>query len=97
MKYRKRPVEIEAIQWTGNELSTKRIKKFVGVRPDNGEDRFLVVAEMSGSPDGEAYVWDEVQETWVRVNKNDFIIEGIRGEFYPCEEEIFYLTYEAVE
>lgn len=33
----------------------------------------------------------------MRVSKNDFIIKGIQGEFYPCKPDIFEATYELVE
>ena len=31
------------------------------------------------------------------ANVGDFIIQGVKGELYPCKEQIFYLTYEKVE
>lgn len=30
------------------------------------------------------------------VSEGDFIIKGVKGEFYPCKEEIFRLTYESL-
>ena len=35
-------------------------------------------------------------EGWMRVTAGDYIIKGVRGEFYPCKPDIFELTYEAV-
>jgi len=32
----------------------------------------------------------------MEVNPGDFIIQGVKGELYPCKEEIFNLTYETV-
>jgi hypothetical protein len=33
----------------------------------------------------------------MQVTPGDWIITGVKGEFYPCKDEIFKLTYEAVE
>lgn len=67
MRYRKRPVEVEALQWTGDNISD--ICKFIG--KSVGE----VLVEMVAS-------------------KQDFIIKGVNGEFYPCKPDIFEKTYE---
>lgn len=36
-------------------------------------------------------------EGFMRVNNGDYIIRGVRGEFYPCKPDIFQATYEAVK
>jgi hypothetical protein len=33
----------------------------------------------------------------MRVDKGDYIIKGIKGEYYPCKPDIFELTYDAEE
>ena len=33
----------------------------------------------------------------MKANKGDFIIKGLRGEFYPCKPDVFYKTYEIIE
>lgn len=93
-KYRTKPFEIEAVQWKGWNLS--EIKKFTGVREDNGEDYFLVPDEVWGTWD-DPHVWDYLQKTWVAVNHNDYIIKGMKGEFYPCDAEAFEAKYEEVQ
>ena len=42
--------------------------------------------------DKEMYI--ETLEGTMKANKGDFIIRGIKGELYPCKEDIFYATYE---
>lgn len=82
-KYRKKPVIIEAIQWDGKNLS--EIEEFVGSRIrtsyyDDGEE-FLVIQTLEGD---------------MKATKGDYIIKGVKGEFYPCKPDIFEQTYEEV-
>lgn len=91
-KYQTKPFQIEAIQWTGD--NADEIKTFVGIN-DNEEDAFLLPEEMWGEYD-HPMVWDYLQKTWVGVNDNDYIIKGMKGEFYPCDSEVFEAKYEEV-
>lgn len=79
-KYRKRPVEIDALQWTGNNISEicKFMKKDVA---------HLLVS-------GQLYI--EKLEGAHHASAGDYIIKGVNGEFYPCKPDIFAKTYEAV-
>ena len=84
MKYRKKPVEIEAIQWTGVNLD--EVKKFLG-------DDFLgLVAERR--MDGESSIVIRTLEGQHVAKKTDMIIRGVKGEHYACDLEVFQLTYE---
>lgn len=88
-KYRKKPVVIEAIQFTGeNEFQVKLFTKH----------QFDVIdeADRAEDPDIVAQVWDRLHSTWVGVNLGDYIIKGVQGEFYPCREDVFEETYEYV-
>ena len=78
MKYRKKPVVIDAVQFVGN---FDEIEQFVG---DDAEFRngHLVVATLEGP---------------LTAKHGDWIIKGVRGEFYPCKPDIFAATYEAAE
>ena len=98
MKYRKRPVIIDAIQWTGDNLI--EVQKFIenidelhnyGYRA--AEDAWDVYSKM-------------VKDEGLKINTlegkmsakiGDYIIRGIEGENYPCDEKIFKKTYEKVE
>ena len=79
-KYRKKPVVIDAVQWTGNNQA--------------------VVFKFSGDNETWEYYNDVVQiptlEGDMVASKNDFIIKGVAGEFYPCKPDIFHKTYEAI-
>ena len=81
MKYRKKPVVIDAIQWTGKNLL--EICNFTG----------RCGGELIKS--GELYI--DTLEGVHHATVCDFIIKGVHGEFYPCKPDIFAKTYEVVE
>lgn len=82
MKYRKKPVVIEAIQLKDENLD--KIREFC-----KGE--IITIIQESGG-----YVSMEIEtlEGKMLACQGDYIIKGIKGEFYPCKEEIFLKTYE---
>ena len=82
MKFRKKPVVIEAIQWTGDNL--KEIEGFINQGKPWGNlsnPEGLIIHTLEGDH---------------RADKGDWIIKGIHGEFYPCKPDIFAKTYEPV-
>ena len=84
MKYRKKPVVIDAVQWTGTvESEAETIEVF---------DR-----DFERHPDNEDALLIHTLEGDHRADIGDWIIRGVKGEFYPCKPDIFALTYEAVE
>lgn len=81
-KYRKKPVVIEAIQYTGN--NKVEIYNFVGM--------------VSGAyPDETDSIFIQTLEGLMEGSVGDYIIKGVKGEFYPCKPDIFEATYEKVE
>jgi hypothetical protein len=96
MKYRKLPVEIEAIQWNGNNLveivtflEGKSPKLDLEVTRLKWEDYEDLIAEEG--------LYIKTLEGNMKASINDYIIKGIAGEFYPCKEDIFLKTYESVD
>lgn len=87
MKYRKKPIIIEAIQWKANWESYHEICKFVG--------ESLQYNHCGSQEPKEIYI--ETLEGTHTASTGDFIIKGIKGEFYPCKPDIFEASYEAVE
>lgn len=79
MKYRKKPVVIEAIKFTGKNVD--ELTDFVG---DN--------LHYSGT-----YFYIPTLEGAMIVSEGDYVIKGVKGEFYPCKPDIFEETYEPVE
>ena len=90
MKYRKKPVVIEAIQWTG--LNLNEIIEFVG------DDLIYSICDTAWEVGkGRPHVFMEIKtlEGNHKVSEKDYIIKGVQGEFYPCKPDIFEKTYEA--
>lgn len=83
MKYRKKPVEIEAVQFIMDLQDLKKLREFC---PNNINYDWL--------KDGKLYI--ETLEGDMLANEGDYIIKGVKGEFYSCREDIFELTYEKV-
>lgn len=90
MKYRKKPVVIEAIQWTG--LNLEEIKEFVG---KDLEYSLIDTAWEVGKGAPHVIMKIHTLEGDHECTKGDFIIKGANGEFYPCKPDIFAKTYEA--
>jgi hypothetical protein len=83
-KYRKKPVVIEAMQFTGSTES---------------RDEILYWGDSWDTPMSatEAGIAIETLEGTVTASPGDFVIQGVKGEFYPCKPDIFAATYEPVE
>jgi len=79
MKYRKKPVIIDAVQF----INSTDIHDFCGnsVLEPIGKD-YLEIITLEGI---------------MVAQKGDWIIKGIKGEFYPCKPDIFEATYEKEE
>jgi len=92
MKYRKKPVEIEALQWTG--VNHRPMHDFL-----EGKDKPLNTFGVNfyidhSKVDGGLII--KTLEGEHLASKDDFIIKGVKGEFYPCKPDVFELTYEPV-
>lgn len=79
-QYVKKPVVVEAVQWTGSNFD--EIKEFCG------ND----VVENTGTK--YSYLQIHTLEGGMTASKGDYIIKGVSGEFYPCKPDIFEKTYE---
>ena len=87
MKYRKKPIVIEAVQWVGDNhidiMKELSAQKYIDVWVDDKtRERYLEIETLEGR---------------MKASVGDYIIKGIRGEFYPCKPDIFEQTYEKVE
>lgn len=96
MKYRKKPVEIEAFRlsydpwpdWfhdrvSANDIITHDTNPETATRADPFERR---------------QIWAEIKtlEGVMRANCGDYVIQGVKGEIYPCKPDIFEATYETL-
>lgn len=91
MRYRKKPVVIEAIQWNGNNL--KEVMEFINSEFEYEPNTHWYTNKFTYT--GELYI--NTLEGTMEVSKGDYVIKGIKGEFYPCKPDIFKETYEEVK
>lgn len=84
MKYRKKPVLIEAVLWNGVEVSevTDWISKALQNETITRSGDKVVIKTLEGD---------------MIASPGDYIIKGVKGELYPCKPDIFESTYEMVE
>lgn len=83
MKARKKPVEIEAVQWTGENF--KEVTDFIG------DSRKWYIESGTDVP---CSLVIETLEGDHQAKIGDYIIRGVKGEVYPCKPDIFEMTYE---
>ena len=86
-KYRKMPVVVEAMLFIDN-ASAVEILKWGGTPPIRTD-----INPASGI--AQAILIDTLEGT-MRADVGDWIIRGVKGEFYPCKPDIFKATYKAV-
>ena len=96
-KYRKKPVEIEAIQYNGNS-NKQEIEQFVGKELKSELESETAYVAGKGAPIFSLLI--ETKEGVMKAFRGDWIIKepfptGDR-DFYPCKPDIFKLTYEKV-
>lgn len=89
-RYRKKPVEIEAIQIS---LSTEHeISKW-----SEGKVYPSPILEPTEDNPKGCYWQIKTLEGVMTAIPGDYIIKGVKGEFYPCKPEIFELTYDKID
>ncbi len=80
-RFRKKPVEVEAMQYDGWNMT--EIAGFVGTS-----------VSFTRKPEHPLFI--DTSEGRMEASVGDWIICGIKGEFYPCKPDIFEATYERV-
>lgn len=93
MQYRKKPVVIEAMQFDGTMSSYGAIQRWAGLAP--GPDEFSIGGSPHDDLCGHTLSIPTLEGVMV-ANPGDWIIRGVKGEFYPCKDLIFQATYELV-
>ena len=89
-QYRKKPVVIEAMQFTGvppDGTNAEAVVTWIGKHQSRykhiaGDDVVILIATLEGT---------------MTANVDDWIIKGVKGEFYPCKPDIFEATYDPIE
>ena len=85
--FRKKPVVIEAVQYRGNNELEVMEWAHRGLHP---ESNAIITKEMYG-------LRVRTLEGDIFATMGDWIIKGVKGEFYPCKPDIFAATYEPAE
>lgn len=82
LKVRKLPVEVEAVLWDGSDLAVNLLQAWAGkaVQADQSSGR----------------VWVKTEEGTMGASLGDYIIKGVKGEFYPCKPAVFEQTYQII-
>ena len=95
-KYRKKPVVIDAVQWTGD--NWQEVYDFTkdsdGLSLTTGPHPQI---EEYGHVGDKLCVTVETLEGLMTARQGDWIIKGVKGEFYPCKPDIFAATYDEVQ
>ena len=86
MKFRKKPVVIEAIEFTDEVERVIELQEFMG-------SEIVIDYREPENPKLKISTLEGVMEASV----GDWIIQGVNGEFYPCKPDIFDKTYEVVD
>lgn len=89
MKYRKKPIVIEAFKWTGGEDQTEDPIWCI-----DAIKRGDVFFEQVSHPDFKVMMRIKTLEGVMEARPGDYIIQGIKGEIYPCKPDIFEASYE---
>ena len=89
LKYRKKPVEIEAMRFYADHLVMTEVARWCGGR---------INSEAKASDHTDVAYWIDIPtlEGVMKASPGDYIIKGVQGEFYPIKEAIFLETYERV-
>lgn len=93
-KYRKKPVEIEAVQFTGD--NEYEIADFMHLPVTALQMSVDAVFRTDGDYRENKHIHINTLEGTMTANCGDWIIKGVKGEFYPCKPDIFDETYEEV-
>jgi hypothetical protein len=82
MRFRKKPVEIEAVRWDGSIGAFDQVEKWAKDGPTiSTQGNRLYIHTLEGI---------------MEASFGDWIIKGVQGELYPCKPDIFGMTYDAV-
>jgi hypothetical protein len=93
-RFRRRPIEVEAIRWTGD--NEAEIVAWAG-----GAQWFNALDELDRAdcddPEATAQVFDRLHSTWILVFTGQWVVRGVKGELHPIADDVLALTYEPVK
>ena len=83
MKYVKKPVVVDAIQMLSDNID--QVYEMLG-------DSLIIVGDM----DNLKHFIDTLEGV-MEISWGDYVIKGVKGEFYPCKPDIFELSYDKID
>jgi hypothetical protein len=89
-RFRTRIVEIEAVRFTGDNWDELY---------DWTQGSFRTAKEVLETHEGlplTGEVFDKLHNAWIGVAPGQWIVRGVKGEYYPCDDETFHWKYEEV-
>ena len=92
-KFRKKPVVIEAVQYTGSASPTIFIYGLINkidIETEEQANEIISECERNGG------INISTLEDIMLVSKGDWVIKGVKGEYYPCKPDIFEATYKQI-
>lgn len=98
-KYRKRPVEVEAMHLVGSNADLHAVYQWVEQNTHGSFDPLADEIPATGVSIDPAtgFMLIATLEGVMQAKPGDYIIRGVRGEFYPCKPDIFEATYEVCD
>lgn len=96
MKYRTKPVVIEAFQYDGD-LKGSDGNWYVPQWAEDASKNEILFYDSYGEDTPPCDLFIKSLEGNIHVSVGDYIIKGVNGELYPCKPDIFEKTYEKVE
>lgn len=84
-KFRKKPVVIEAVQFTGEKMPLADVPQWLVD---------AMISRVVTTPEDEKVLAIKTLEGTMTANPSDWIIRGVKGELYPCRDDIFKITYD---
>lgn len=86
IKLRSKVVEIEAVLWGGTTESLIEVLKFTGI---NNVEYDVFSDQLK--------VWNHLEDQWINVPLQHYVLCGLKNEFYPCEAEALFMKYEITD
>ena len=86
-RFRKKPVIVEARQWTGGDYIW--LTDFCGQNWARAD-----VHDMAYADPEQVIVFNSQEHQWLHLPVGHWLIRGVKGELYPCSPEVFEMTYE---
>ena len=93
-KYRKKPVEIEAVQWDGTAAGATPVIDWI--LSHGGNARYRDCPPTLHDIAWRCDIAIDTREGRMTASPGDWVIRGVQGEFYPIKSDIFEATYERV-